>query len=151
PECPFCRIASGTLPAHIVYETERLVAFLDIAPIRPGHTQIIPKEHHVSFEQTPAELLAEITLAGQEIARALKDIYRVERVGFAFLGTDVAHTHAHLVPLVSPDDLTSRRFIVEEKVTYRRPPCPPHEEMAATVERIRAALAGREPRASRSG
>ena len=140
PDCVFCRIAAGNLPAHIVHQCDRLVAFLDISPIRPGHTQIIARDHHVSFDETPPDLLTDITLVGQRIARVLKRLYDVERVGFAFLGTDVAHVHAHLVPLVEPDDLTSRRFIVEDKLTFRRPETPPEAEMARIADRIRTEL-----------
>jgi len=140
PDCPFCRIAAGTLPAFIVHESEHLLAFLDIAPIRPGHIQLIPKEHHISFDVMPPDLLAGIATTGQKIAQALRRLYEVDRVGFAFLGTDVPHVHAHLVPLVRPDDLTSRQFIVEENITFRRPACPPREEMEQVASEVRLAL-----------
>lgn len=142
PSCLFCRIAARQIPAHIVCETDRVIAFLDIAPIRPGHTQVIPKEHHPCFDALPEALLAEVAATGQRVARALKAIYGVERVGFAFTGTDVAHAHAHVVPLVAADDLTSRRYIVEEAVTYRSPPCPAGDVMAQTARRIREKLEG---------
>lgn len=139
-ECLFCKIASKTVPAHIVYETDRIVAFLDINPIRPGHTQIAPKAHFAYFDDLPPDLLFEIASTGQVIARALKAIYRVQRVGFAFTGTDIPHVHGHIVPLVAPDDLTSRRYIVEDTVTYRNPPRPTHEEFMATAREIVAQL-----------
>jgi histidine triad (HIT) family protein len=138
--CLFCRIAASQIPAHVVYESERVMAFLDIAPIRPGHTQVIPKDHHRYFDELPPDLLIELTTVGQKIARSLKAIYGVDRVGFAFTGADVPHVHAHVVPLVQADDLTSRRYIVEEVVTYRDPPRPPEATMAETAARIRAAL-----------
>lgn len=55
-ECVFCRIAKREVAAHIVYEDDRLMAFLDRGPIRPGHTQIVPKQHFACFDETPAEL-----------------------------------------------------------------------------------------------
>jgi histidine triad (HIT) family protein len=140
--CLFCRIAARQIPAHIVLETERVVAFLDIAPIRPGHTQIIPKDHYPYFDDLPVGLLTEMTATGQRIARALKAIHGVERVGFAFTGADVSHAHAHVVPLVQSDDLTSRRYIVEETITYRDPPHMSDEAMMAIATQIRAAVAG---------
>ncbi|WP_133769409.1 HIT family protein [Enterovirga rhinocerotis] len=148
PDCIFCRIAAKTIPAEIVFENERLVAFLDIAPIRPGHVQIVPKDHHATFDDLPPDLLAEIGALAQRIAKGLKAIYGVERVGFAFTGTDIAHAHGHVVPLVAKDDLTSRRYIAEEIVTYRNPPRPSADDVAATGERIRAALAEQTPRTS---
>lgn len=139
--CLFCRIASGAVPSHTVFETPRLRAFLDIHPIRPGHTQIIPKEHHAVFDEMPADLLCEIATAAQRVARVLKAMYGVKRVGFAFTGTDIAHVHAHVVPMVATDDLTSRRYIVEEQVTYALPPSPSDADFADTARRIREGLA----------
>ena len=55
-QCLFCRIGQREVEAHIVYEDERLIAFLDRGPIRPGHTQIVPREHFPYFDDAPAEL-----------------------------------------------------------------------------------------------
>lgn len=134
--CIFCRITSGQIPASIVAEDDALVAFLDINPIRPGHVQIVPREHHAYFDEMPPNLAARIIQLGQKIARAQKAIWGVKRVGFMFTGTDVAHTHAHVIPLVRFDDLTSRRYIAEEVVTYRNPPRPSQEEMAGIAARL---------------
>lgn len=139
--CLFCEIAAGRIPAHRVAETENLVAFLDIAPVRPGHVQIVPRTHHAYFDDLPAELAAEIVQLGQRVAKALKAIYGVKRVAFMFTGNDLAHAHAHLIPMVRSDDVTSRRYIAEEIVTYRDPPRPPQEEQADTASRIRLELA----------
>ncbi|KJS17395.1 MAG: HIT family hydrolase [Hoeflea sp. BRH_c9] len=138
--CIFCRIGRGEMRAHVVHEDEEILAFLDIGPIRPGHVQIIPRAHHPYFEQLPARLAAKIMTLGQEIARVQKQLYGVSRVAFMFTGGDVAHAHAHLVPMVKGDDVTSRRYIVEEAVTYRAIPIPPPEELAATAANLRAAL-----------
>ncbi|TKT79029.1 HIT family protein [Aquamicrobium sp. LC103] len=140
--CIFCKIASGEVSSNMVFETASIVAFLDINPIRPGHTQIVPREHHTCFDELPGDLLSEIAVVGQKIARAHKRIYGVERVGFAFTGTDVPHVHAHVVPMVASDDLTSRRYIAEETVTYRIPPRPTNDEFATTADRIRECLNG---------
>ena len=139
--CLFCEIAAGRIPAHRVAETENLAAFLDIAPVRPGHVQIVPRTHHAYFDDLPAELAAEIVQLGQRVAKALKAIYGVKRVAFMFTGNDLAHAHAHLIPMVRSDDVTSRRYIAEEIVTYRDPPRPPQEEQADTASRIRLELA----------
>lgn len=139
--CLFCGITTGRIPSHRVAESENLVAFLDIAPIRPGHIQIAPRAHYPYFDALPPELAAEIVQLGQRLARALKRIYRVKRVAFLFTGGDLAHAHAHLVPMVAGDDITSRRYIAEEAVTYRDPPRPPVTEQEETASRIRAELA----------
>ena len=64
----------------------------------------------------------------------------VERAGFAFMGFDIPHAHAHVLPVFERDDITSRRAIAEEKITYRPPPRAEDGELAATVARLRAAL-----------
>ena len=56
-DCLFCAIARGEIPAHRVCETDELVAFLDIHPVRPGHTLIIPRDHHAYFDDLPPTLM----------------------------------------------------------------------------------------------
>ena len=139
--CLFCEITAGRVPSHRVAESENLVAFLDIAPVRPGHVQIVPRAHYPYFDELPPELAAEIVQLGQQVAKALKAIYGVPRVAFLFTGNDFAHAHAHLIPMVRSDDVTSRRYIAEEVVTYHDLPRPPQAEQAETASRIRLELA----------
>jgi histidine triad (HIT) family protein len=110
-DCVFCRIASGALHAIVLHEDAELVAFLDLGPIRPGHTQIIPRAHVPTFEMLPAPLAAKIVALGQQLAQRMKDVYGVERVAFLFTGGDVAHVHAHVVPMHLKTDITSARYI----------------------------------------
>jgi histidine triad (HIT) family protein len=143
PQCLFCRIGQREVAAHIVYEDERLIAFLDRGPIRPGHTQIMPREHFAYFDEAPAELLAGIVTVGQQLARAMKQTLRVPRVAFLFTGGDIAHVHAHAVPIHEETDITSRRYIVEDNVTFRCLPSPTDRELARTATDRRRAMAGR--------
>jgi len=139
--CLFCAIATGRAPAHIVYESPNILAFLDIAPIRTGHVQIITKEHYPYFDDLPPALAAEIVEAGQRLAKALKLTQGVNRVSFLFTGGDVPHVHAHVVPMVAPTDITSRRYIAEEKITFLAMPRLSDDELAATAHQLRTALA----------
>jgi histidine triad (HIT) family protein len=140
-ECPFCAIVEGTSPSHAVYKKdESLYAFLDIHPIRPGHIQILPRAHYAYFDDLPPALAAETIQLGQRLAVVLKQICRVRRVAFLFTGGDVAHAHAHVVPLVSKSDITSRRYIIEEKITFRCTPAAPGPELEEMASRIRVAL-----------
>jgi histidine triad (HIT) family protein len=141
-ECLFCRIAGGIIPAHLVHESPRLVAFLDIHPIRPGHVLIVPREHFPYFDALPPEVAQEVLHLGQKLAPILRAQCEVERVGFMFTGTDVPHAHAHVVPLVAPTDITSRRYIAEEQLTFGITPRVPDPELAATAASLKAALAG---------
>jgi histidine triad (HIT) family protein len=140
-ECLFCRIISREVAAHIIHEDERTIAFLDRGPIRPGHTQIVPKQHYPYFDDAPAEVLAAVVTVGQRLARVMKKTLRVPRVAFLFTGGDIAHVHAHLVPIHEKTDITSRRYIVEEFVTFRGLPPASDEELARTAGDLRGALA----------
>jgi histidine triad (HIT) family protein len=139
-DCLFCRIARREIPAEIVHEDDDILAFLDIRPIRPGHTLVIPKRHFPYFEALPPDFADAITRFGQRLATAMKHIYEVPRVAFLFTGTDIAHAHAHIVPMVAPGDITSRHYIAEEKVTFKTPPRRPAAELVGTAEALRAAL-----------
>lgn len=139
--CIFCRLAGGEIPSVRLYEDDRIVAFLDIRPIREGHVLILPKQHYDFFEAMPENLAAHILVTGQKLARAAKKIYGVARVGFMFTGTDVAHAHAHVVPMVEGTDLTSRRYIAEEKLTFRPPEMMPPADLEKVAGKLRAALA----------
>jgi histidine triad (HIT) family protein len=139
-DCLFCRIARGETPAHIVHADERIVAFLDIHPIRAGHIQIIPRAHHAYFDDLPPDLAAAILHLGQRLAPILKRLYRVQRVALLFTGGDIPHAHAHLVPMVEGSDITSRRYIAEERLTFRNTPRATEDELAVTARATRERL-----------
>jgi histidine triad (HIT) family protein len=138
--CLFCRIARRQCPAHIVYEDEHVVAFLDIGPIRPGHVQIIPRDHYPTFDDLTAELASRIIILGQRLARILKATHQVSRAAFVFTGNDVAHAHAHVLPLHAATDITSRRYIAEDNITFRPIARPSEEELGRVAFSLREAL-----------
>lgn len=138
--CLFCRIARREIPAHIVYQDDYLVAFLDTGPIRPGHVQIIPRDHYPTFDDLTAELASRIIVLGQRLARILKAKNGVSRAAFLFTGGDIAHAHAHVLPMIAPSDITSRRYIAEEEITFRPIPRPGEEELGQVAFILREAL-----------
>jgi histidine triad (HIT) family protein len=140
PGCVFCRIAQREIVSHVVYEDDLVFAFLDRGPIRPGHTQIIPKRHYDYFDDVPLPIAARIVEVGQKLAKVMKDIYRVPRVAFVFTGGDIAHAHAHAVPLHKGTDITSRRYIVENQLTFRPRPRASHQELSQEAQRLAAGL-----------
>jgi histidine triad (HIT) family protein len=142
--CLLCRIAAHDITAHVLHEDDQLLAFLDICPIRPGHALIMPKEHFSYFDDVPADLAASILVLGQKLARAMKATYAVPRVSFLFTGGDFPHAHAHLVPMREKTDITSRRYIAEEQLTFRDMPRASDSELRDTAALLTAALtAGR--------
>ncbi|MDO5703854.1 MAG: HIT family protein [Paracoccus sp. (in: a-proteobacteria)] len=138
--CLFCRITSGELPAHKVAETENLVAFLDLHPIRPGHTLIVPRAHHVWFEDMPAPLAAEVMEMCQHIARAQKKLYEVERVAMFFTGIHVPHVHAHVLPMHHVHDVTSAAYMKDGPEGYSVPTSLAAEDMTGIARELAAAL-----------
>ncbi len=138
--CLFCRIASGDLPAHKVAEDDHVLAFLDLHPIRAGHVLVIPKDHHVWFEDMPPDTAARVMACAQRVARALKATQGVERVALFFTGIHVPHAHAHLVPMHHVHDVTSIAYMGDGPDGYSIPPQPSPEALAAVAATLRAAL-----------
>ena len=112
-DCLFCRIARGEIPAAVTHQDADLIAFLDVQPVRRGHTLIIPRQHFETFETLPEALAARVISLGQRLARRMKEVYAVERVAFLFTGVHIAHAHAHVVPMHEQMDITSQRYIVD--------------------------------------
>ena len=75
----------------------------------------MPKAHFPYFDDLPGDLASSIVVLGQKLATAMKRLYAVQRAAFLFTGGDVAHVHAHVVPMHRRTDITSRRYIAEEK------------------------------------
>ena len=106
----FTKIAAGEIPSYKCAESEDFYAFLDISPLAPGHTLVIPR--HV--EDDYIFHLDEATYEGlwafaRKVAVALKAAVPCKRVGVAVLGMEVPHTHIHLVPLQTEGDLDFRK------------------------------------------
>lgn len=104
----FSRIASGEIPSYKVAETDRFFAFLDINPLVPGHTLVIPKREVDYIFDLDDEELAEMHVFAKRIAVALKKAIPCIKVGQAVIGLEVPHAHIHLVPLNSEKDMDFR-------------------------------------------
>ena len=139
-ECVFCRIARGEIRSEIFYEDSEVIGLMDICPIRPGHAQFIPREHYDYFEDLPDAIACRDIHLGQRVSRVLKALYGVPRVAFLFSGGDHAHAHAHVVPMHEKTDITSRRYIAQEILTFRSVARAPSEELAAIATQLRVRL-----------
>lgn len=106
----FTKIAKGEIPSYKVAENEDFYAFLDISPLAPGHTLVIPKQVEDDYIFNLDEKTYEGLWAfARKVAVALKAAVPCKRVGVAVLGMEVPHTHIHLVPLQTEDDLNFRK------------------------------------------
>lgn len=125
----FTRIVQGEIPCHRVWEDDAHLAFLDVAPIQPGHTLVIPKrEVGYLFDLAPGEQAA-LWEAVRRVEGAVRRAVACRRVCLMVVGWEVPHVHVHLVPT---------QAAAEFPVPPKRPQTP--EQLAAMAARVRAAL-----------
>ena len=108
--CIFCKIVAGELPSFKVYEDEKTLAFLDIKPVNPGHTLVIPKAHYQNLEEIPFEELNALMAAVKKVGRLLKDKlgvagYNINENNDPVSGQVVPHLHFHIIPRQGDDNL----------------------------------------------
>ena len=109
-DCIFCKIVAGELPARIVRQDERTVAFMDIAPATYGHTLVIPRNHARDLLEIGPEDLQAVAVAAQAVAQRAKErfgaagINLINSCGAAAWQT-VFHFHMHVIPRYSDDPL----------------------------------------------
>ncbi|HOP42861.1 MAG: HIT family protein [Flavobacteriales bacterium] len=125
----FTRIVNGEIPCHRVAEDDRYLAFLDINPLREGHTLVIPKVEVDYLFDLEEDLLAGILPFSREVARKIEAVVPCARIGVSVIGLEVPHAHVHLIPIDGVHDMEFSRA---------RPSFTP-EQLAATAERIRNA------------
>jgi len=110
PDCIFCKVLAGELPATIVDEDERTIAFMDIAPATRGHALVIPRAHSADLLSVGAEDLAASALAAQRLARRMKQRLSADGVNLlnscgAVAFQTVFHFHIHVIPRYEGDPL----------------------------------------------
>lgn len=125
----FSKIIRGEIPCHRIAENERCFAFLDIRPVRAGHTLVIPKTPVDYIFDLDDDLLAELSVFAKQVAAGIRQAIPCKRVGVAVVGLEVPHAHIHLIPI---DSLADMNFANAQ----------PADEtaLAATAAAIRQAL-----------
>ena len=127
----FTRIINGELPGRIVYSDDHAVAFLTIAPIRPGHTLVVPRVEIDHWIDLPDDVLRNLWSAAGVVGRAIDAAFKPRRVAALIAGLEVPHVHIHLIPIEN-----------ELQIDFRLADHNPDPaEMDAVAERIRAQLA----------
>ena len=105
--CIFCKIAKGELSSYKVYEDDKIMAFLNVKPVNPGHTLVIPKQHYHNLENMPEETLFDIIKTVKKVGNSIKDNlalgYNVNLNNDPVAGQEVPHTHFHVIPR-NPED-----------------------------------------------
>ncbi|MCX6188163.1 MAG: HIT family protein [Bacteroidetes bacterium] len=101
----FSKIINGEIPAYKVAEDENYLAFLDVFPLKAGHTLVIPKIENDYIFDLDNEQLTGLMLFAKKVAKAVKQSIPCQRIGVAVIGLEVPHTHIHLIPLEHVGDM----------------------------------------------
>lgn len=123
----FTRIINGEIPCHKVWEDDQFFAFLDINPIQPGMTLLVPKLEISDGFQMEDDLYTAWMLAAKKLIPAIKAAAGSERVALVIEGLEVPHAHIKLIPISNPEDLAQ---------SNAKPASP--EELKAMAETIKA-------------
>lgn len=107
--CLFCDIVNGKKDFFKIWEDDLFLAFLDINPINPGHTLLIPKKHYAEVFEMDEDAYKKIFSTAKFLAIKLKKIIDTPKIGLAIEGFGVDHVHIHLVPVYSGNELNPER------------------------------------------
>lgn len=123
----FTKIINKEIPAEIIAEDDKFIAFLDIMPLVKGHVLVVPKQEVDYIFNLDDETLSGLHIFAKKVAKAIDKTIKCTRVGVAVIGLEVPHVHIHLVPLRTMDDINFTR----PKLKISK------EELAEIAEKIR--------------
>jgi histidine triad (HIT) family protein len=124
----FSRIIQGEIPCHKIAESDKFLAFLDVAPLVHGHVLVIPKKETDYIFDIADDELSEMMVFAKGVAKALRQAVTCKRIGVAVIGLEVPHAHIHLVPMNTANDLN----FTQPKLK------PSNDELAEIAARIRS-------------
>lgn len=126
----FSKIVAGDIPCYKIAENDRYLAFLDISPLKKGHTLVIPKKEVDYLFDLDPETYSGLMDFSREVAEGIKKAVPCKRIGLAVIGLEVPHAHIHLIPINSENDMNFRN----EKLVLSK------EEFETLAATIRTAL-----------
>ena len=127
-ESIFTKIIKGEIPSHKVYEDEQTFAFLDIHPVTPGHTLVIPKKQVEFLWDLDDEDYQAVMATVQKVGRRIREVLHPPYVGVQVVGVDVPHAHIHVIPFAEAHELKRDVDMAAE---------PDHTVLATLAERLR--------------
>jgi len=133
--CLFCRIVSGEVPAVVVFEDDKTLAFLDHRPLFPGHTLLVPREHYETLGDLPVEQVEPLFTNAQLLSRVIEAAMDAEGTFVAMnnrVSQSVPHLHVHVVPRRRKDGL---KGFFWPRTKYKS-----EEEMAVVQQKISAKI-----------
>jgi len=123
----FTKIIEGIIPAHKVYEDDRVLAFLDIHPVQPGHVLVIPKKQIEFVWDLPDEDYRAVMDAAKKIALHLREVLGVRYIGERIVGVDVPHAHVQLIPFNTVEEYKTPQNMDTE---------PDHKQLAMLAKKL---------------
>jgi histidine triad (HIT) family protein len=136
--CIFCDLIAGAAEVSVCYEDSIAIAFLDIQPVNPGHTLVVPREHFESLDDIPHEVATHLFDVAMRLTRTIRDVTHAEGMNMvvnsgAAAGQDVFHFHVHLIPRREHDGF-------DVPLPFGGSQMPDRTHLDATAARIIAAL-----------
>lgn len=128
----FTRIINGEIPGRFIWRDDRVVAFMTVAPITPGHALVVPIEEVDHWIDAPDDLRSHILAVAAQIGRAQMSAFHPARVGVIIAGLEVPHLHVHVIPIETEQDLNFAN--ANGSAT--------DEELEEATRKLRAALMG---------
>lgn len=125
--CVFCKIVEGSLPSNKVYEDDKFVALLDIRPLNPGHTLVIPKKHYKWVYDV--EEFGEYWEVTKKVTSAILNALNPKFIEYLTFGLEVPHSHIHIIPRFDNDRLGGFPYTSTKKI--------PENEMKNIAGKIR--------------
>ena len=122
----FTQIVKGEIPCYKIEENEDFLAFLDIMPLKKGHTLVIPKMEVDYIYDLPDQILADMMVFSKKVAKKIERAIPCNRIGVTVIGLEVPHAHIHLIPI---NDVSDMNFSLP-KLQYT------HEELQKIANKI---------------
>ena len=124
----FTKIINGDIPCHKISEDDKYFAFLDINPVKAGHTLVVPKQEVDYIYDLDDDTLTGLNIFAKKVAAAVKKACPCNRIGITVIGLEVPHAHVHLIPIDKLNDMSFEK----PKMNLT------HEELAEVADRIRS-------------
>lgn len=115
----FTKIINREIPAHVVAENDKFIAFLDVNPNAKGHTLCVPKQEINKIFDMDKELYLELMAFSHDVAQALEKTVPCKRVGMAVVGLEVPHVHVHLIPLNEMKEMTFQHKVTLSQEEFK--------------------------------
>lgn len=115
----FTKIINREIPAHVVAENDKFIAFLDVNPNAKGHTLCVPKQEINKIFDMDKELYLELMAFSYDVAQALEKTVPCKRVGMAVVGLEVPHVHVHLIPLNEMKEMTFQHKVTLSQEEFK--------------------------------